>query len=36
MGLGFSWLRERFGLAAAVTLHAVVNAAAFTIAWLVA
>ena len=32
-GLAFSWLRDRFGLAAPVLLHALVNSAAFAVAW---
>lgn len=35
-GLGFSWLRDHHGLAAPVVLHAVMNSAAFTAAWLTA
>ncbi len=32
-GLGFAWLRERFGLGAPIVLHAAVNSAAFALAW---
>jgi membrane protease YdiL (CAAX protease family) len=35
-GLGFSWLRDRRGLAAPVLLHATVNSAAFAVAWALA
>lgn len=33
VGLGFSWLRDRYGLAAPVLMHAIVNSVAFAIAW---
>lgn len=33
VGLGFSWLRDRWGLAAPVLLHAIVNSVAFAVAW---
>lgn len=36
VGFGFSWMRNRWGLAAPVVLHATVNAAAFVAAWALA
>ena len=33
VGFGFSWMRDRWGLAAPVLLHAIVNAVAFAVAW---
>ena len=33
VGLGFSWLRDRWGLAAPIMLHAIVNSVAFATAW---
>jgi membrane protease YdiL (CAAX protease family) len=33
VGLGFSWMRDRWGLAAPVLLHAIVNSVAFAVAW---
>jgi membrane protease YdiL (CAAX protease family) len=33
VGLGFSWLRDRRGLAAPVLVHAIVNSVAFAAAW---
>jgi membrane protease YdiL (CAAX protease family) len=35
-GLGLSWLKDHHGLAAPLVLHAVMNSAAFTAAWLAA
>jgi membrane protease YdiL (CAAX protease family) len=34
-GIGFTWLRNRHGLAAPILLHAAVNSAAFAAAWAV-
>jgi membrane protease YdiL (CAAX protease family) len=33
VGLGFSWMRDRSGLAAPILLHAIVNSVAFATAW---
>jgi membrane protease YdiL (CAAX protease family) len=35
-GIGFTWLRNRYGLAAPILLHAAINSAAFVAAWAVA
>ncbi|HAX81903.1 MAG TPA: CPBP family intramembrane metalloprotease [Actinobacteria bacterium] len=36
VGLGFSWIRDRWGLAAPILLHAIVNSVAFAVAWTMA
>jgi membrane protease YdiL (CAAX protease family) len=33
VGFGFSWMRDRWGLAAPVLLHAIANSVAFAVAW---
>jgi membrane protease YdiL (CAAX protease family) len=33
VGLAFSWMRDRWGLAAPIVVHAVVNSTAFAAAW---
>lgn len=35
-GIGFTWLRNRFGIAAPILLHAAINSGAFAAAWAIA